>query len=142
MGIGNWTPIFSKLVDSSVWDEPYSVRVLWMTMLALKDRDHVVRCNEYALHKRGSMPMEDVEAGLRVLESPDKRRPDQEYGGRRIQRVEDGWLILNGEVYQGAMRVAAERARKAAWARKNRKTRNCPTLAEREYVKAVEGGKV
>ncbi len=47
--------------------------------------------------------MEQVEDGLRILSEPDTVRPGQENEGRRIERVEDGWLVLNGDKYQKEM---------------------------------------
>lgn len=98
-----YTPLFSSILDSSVWDLPLHVRVLWITMLARQDRDHVVRCTTYALARDSRLTMEQVEDGLRILSEPDTVRPGQENEGRRIERVEEGWLVLNGGKYQKEM---------------------------------------
>jgi hypothetical protein len=111
----------SQIVDSSLWTEEYYVRILFTTMLAKKDSDHVVRATAYNLHRWANITQEECLKGLKILSSPDKKRLDpQEHDGRRIQKVEDGWLILNGAKYEAMMRQIAEQARKARWARENR----------------------
>ena len=124
-----------------MWDEPYHVRVLWVTMLAIKDFDHVVRKNEYQLHKRANMSLEEVGEALRVLSSPDTRRPDQPFEGRRIDKVEDGYLILNGQHYEDQMSRVSRRfylARKAREYRRKKGVNGAPLPGETRYVKTLK----
>lgn len=117
----SFAPLMSEITDSSVWEEPYHVRILWLTMLARKQADHVVYADAYRLRKWSNLKsIEEVEEGLRILSSPDERRLGQEFGGRRIEKVEDGWLVLNGQKYEDMMRKISERIRKAKWAREHR----------------------
>jgi hypothetical protein len=107
--MNTWTPIFSKIVDSSIWAEPDYVCKVFITMLALKDADQVVRHNAYAIGKKCWPGDDEAEEraikALKIMSSPDKRRIEkQPYEGRRIEKVEDGWLVLNGEVYEKLMR--------------------------------------
>jgi len=128
-GMNSFVPIFSKMVDSSVWEEPYNVRILWTTMLALKDSDHVVRYNPFMLRKRANMESEqEVMDCLAVLMAPDlKRLEPQPHQGRRIEKVDDGYLILNGQLYEDMMR---EISRKVYKARKEREYRDKKRQAE------------
>jgi hypothetical protein len=81
---------------------------------------------------------------LAVLSNPDtKRLEPQEYEGRRIQKVEDGWLILNGQKYRDKvsdeMRKARNRKAQAAWRdRQRRKERPLP--GESAAVRAEGNG--
>jgi hypothetical protein len=88
-------------VDSSIWEEEDHVFRVFMAMMSLKDADHVVRYDGWKLAKRIHMGDElvKVEDALRVLSNPDKRRPGQEFDGKRIEKVEGGWLILNGQKF-------------------------------------------
>ena len=118
MKISGWSPIWEEIVDSSLWQEPYHVRVLFTSMLALKDASFVVRGGDtHKLANRIHMKEQDVIDGLAVLCAPDTRRVGpQEFDGRRVEVVEGGWLILNGEKYRNQVRLMAEqqkRARKA-----------------------------
>ena len=46
-----WSPLWSNIVYSSIWDEPDHVCKVFLTMLALKESDHTVRLNAYQLGK-------------------------------------------------------------------------------------------
>lgn len=119
----SWTPLWSKVVDSSLWDEPDMVVKVFMTMLALKDSDHIYHGSAYSLARQSRKTEEEVLEALRVLASPDtKRKEAQEFGGRRIRAVEDGWLILNGEKYRKEIAIEMRRAswRKAQAKRRER----------------------
>lgn len=116
-----YTPIFSKIVDSSLWAEPDYVVKVFLTMLAKKDRDFVVRGNAYNISLWARKSEEEVIKALRILAAPDKRRLEpQPHEGRRIEKVEDGWLILNGKYYQDLMGTVNRRAQKAACEKKRR----------------------
>lgn len=115
-----YAPLFSKIVDSSIWDEDDLVCKVWVTMLALKDSDQVVRKNLYQLGRAARKSEEEVEKALAVLAAPDGKRKGQENEGRRIERVEDGWLVLNGWLYEELMRKISRQAYQAKWAREHR----------------------
>lgn len=104
-------------MDSSLWEEKPYVRVLFMTMLALKDADFVVRLDEYRLHKKANITQEETLEALKILSSPDRRRTllKQEFDGRRIQKVEGGWLLLNGRKYRELMQKMKRRDYQAEW---------------------------
>lgn len=98
-------------MDSSIWSEPDTVRIVFVTMLAKKDSDHVVRATAFNIAKWSNKTEEEVLKALKVLSSPDKRRVEpQPHDGRRIEKVDDGWLMLNGEEYR---RMVQDEMRKA-----------------------------
>ncbi len=112
-----FAPIFSKIVDSSLWDEPDHVVKVFLTMLAKKDMDHVVRGNAYNISKWSRKTEQEVLDALKRLSSPDTKRIEkQPHEGRRIKKVEDGWLVLNGANYRKLAQEVSERVRKARWA--------------------------
>lgn len=117
----SFTPIFEEIVDSSIWAESDLVVKVFLTMLAKKDRDYVVRASAFNLARWANKTEEEVLKALKVLMSPDTKRVEkQEYEGRRVKKVDDGWLLLNGKKYDEKMRLMFERARKSRWARENR----------------------
>jgi hypothetical protein len=112
--MNTWAPLFSKIVDSSVWCEEDHVRIVWITMLALKDADHVVRYSAFQLAQRAHKSEAEVLDALQVLAAPDtKRLEPQPFEGRRIEKTEDGWKVLNGEAYKELMRSINRKAYKA-----------------------------
>ena len=140
----SFAPIFTSMLDSSIWQEPYTVRLVWIAMLPLKEADHVVRYNAFQIAKRANMTEQEVIDALKVLEAPDTRRIEpQPFDGRRIRRVEDGWLILNGQKFEDLMRTLSRRAynaRKQRDYRKIKKDSNLPPPGEARGVAAFERG--
>jgi hypothetical protein len=142
--MNTWTPIFSKIVDSSVWSEPDYVCKVFVTMLALKDSDQVVRHTAFALGRK-CWPLDSgaearVLDALKILSSPDKRRIEpQPHEGRRIQKVEDGWFILNGQQYEDMMRSINRRNYKTSKQAEYR-ARSKPLRGEVAAVKAASNG--
>jgi hypothetical protein len=144
--MNTWTPVFSKIVDSSIWVEPDFVCKVFITMLALKDADQVVRFNAFGLARR-CWP-NDIDGGekrvleaLKVLSSPDKRRLEkQPHDGRRIEKVEYGWRILNGQVYEDMMRKINRKAYKAAKQAEYRLKKSTPLAGEALAVAAEARG--
>lgn len=116
-----YTPLFSKIVDSSLWDEPDCVVKVFLTMIAKKDRDQIVRGNAYNIAMWSRKTEAEVLDALKILEAPDKRRLEpQPFNGRRIERVKEGWEILNGKYYQDLMQTVNRRASKAKSEQKRR----------------------
>lgn len=111
----SFAPIFNTILDSSVWTEPYHVRLLWLAMLTLKGSDQVVRgYNAYKLARRANIEPEEALEALKILSAPDKRWPNQAYEGRRIEEVAcDCWKVLNGAEYQTQMSQVLRRKYKA-----------------------------
>ena len=113
--MNTWTPLWSGIVESSLWEESGDVVKVFMTLLARKDSDDICRLNAFNIHRICNIGEVEVLEILKVLASPDTRRIEkQEHDGRRIQAVDGGWFILNGQKY----RDMVERERKQArWRR-------------------------
>lgn len=130
-------------MDSSLWEESGDVVKVFFTMVATKDADHVCRLDAYRIAKKCYLDELYVLEIIKVLASPDKRRKSkQEFEGRRIKVVEDGWLVLNGEKYRT---MVQDEMKKARWRRAQaakRAREKGGTSAERHYVKAVQNGEV
>lgn len=144
-GMQSYAPLFSQIVDSSLWKESDVVCKIFVTMLALKDWDHIYRGTAFNLAQRAHKTEQEVIESLKVLSSPDKRRIEpQPFGGRRIEKVEDGWLILNGEKYQKIMQKLNQQSK---WAKQKREqraklaiARGKPSPIESAYIKAEADG--
>lgn len=140
--MNTWAPIWSASPDSSLWDESDVVFKVFWTMMAIKDADHVVRFSAYQIGRKARKTEHETLEALRVLSEPDtKRLEPQEYDGRRIEKVEDGWLILNGQKYRDKvsdeMKKARNRKAQAAWRLRQKST---PLPGESAAVKAEASG--
>lgn len=137
-----YVPIFSRIVDSSLWIEPDYVVKVFLTMLAKKDADEVVRGTAFNIASWSKKTEQEVIEALKILSSPDtKRLEPQPFDGRRIEKVEGGWKLLNGAKYQMEMQRINQRRRKTELQRFYR-AQNHPLPGEAAYVRGVEAGTV
>lgn len=95
-----WCKLFGSIVTSTIWQEDLPTKVVWITMLAMKDRDGVVNGSVPGLAKMAGVSVEECEKALEKFEGPDKYSRSQEREGRRIQKQDGGWLILNHFKYR------------------------------------------
>jgi len=105
-----YTKLFSTLIGSTLWrSESKSLKIVWITMLALANRDGLVEASVLGLADFAKVSREECEAALVELSSPDadSRTPDNE--GRRIGLVEGGWKILNYGKYAAKMSLEERR---------------------------------
>jgi hypothetical protein len=109
-----YNKIFTKILDSSIWLAPDPHRLVWITFIAAMDQNGYAQfaCIEN-LAARARVSIDDTGAAVTSFESPDPYAPEQEYEGRRIARVDGGWLVLNAEKYRNIVTraVANEQAR-------------------------------
>lgn len=104
MAMNHYIPLFSKIVDSSLWDEPDTVIKVFLSMLAKKEKNDTVIASAYAISRWARKTEAEVLDALKILSSPDtKRLEPQPFDGRRIEKIEGGWRILNGDFYQREM---------------------------------------
>ncbi len=131
-----YTPLFEKIVDSSLWLEPDFVVKIFITMMAKKDKDNVVRGSAFNISQWAKKTELEVLEALKILAAPDTRRLEpQEFEGRRVEKVEDGWLMLNGKTYQDLMVKINRRAYKRNHEAQRRKNNPIPETTSQEAVK-------
>lgn len=96
--------LFTKILDSSIWLEADATRIVWITLLAAMDEDGFApfSCNDN-LARRANVPKEALSEALKTLESPDKYNPNDEFEGRRIERVPNGWMVLKAPYYRNLL---------------------------------------
>lgn len=121
-----YNKIFTKILDSSIWLEPSSTRLIWLTFIAAMDEDGFAAFASVAnLAHRARVALDETEAAVKCLEGTDENSSDPDNDGRRIERVPGGWMILNALKYrdlvtrtvikeQTRARVARHRAKKRA----------------------------
>lgn len=104
----SYAKLFSSLTTSTVWREPDNVRLVWITMLALKRRDHCVYASIPGLADAARVSIDATVEAIDRLMQPDKWSRTQTAEGRRIEPVDGGWRLINGAKHD-AMRSADER---------------------------------
>lgn len=112
----NFSLLWGKILDSSLWVlESKETRLVWVTMLAMKDVDGVVHASIVGLADRAKVTLEECQAALKVLESPDKNDTSGVENGVRIRKIPGGWQIVNNDLYRFSTEAKREvwRAMKA-----------------------------
>ncbi len=115
-----YTKLFSEIVMSTVWREKDTTRLVWITMLALRNRHHVVEGSIPGLADCARVSIKACRVALRVLSEPDPDSRSQEQEGRRIEQVDGGWFIINGEKYRRKMSEDERREKNAIYQKNHR----------------------
>ena len=92
----------SSIVRSTIWDESSDVRVLFITMLALKDKDGCVWASIPGLAHEARVPVSVVEKALQIFMSPDHYSRTSDEEGRRLEVIDGGWRFVNHGKYRRA----------------------------------------
>ncbi len=80
-----------------------AVKVVWITMMAMSDKDGKVEGSVPGLAKRAGVSIEECEEALTKFRSPDKYSRTQDNEGRRISDADGGWVLLNHAKYRSMM---------------------------------------
>lgn len=123
--MSGYTKLFNSILASTIWREDDKTRIVWITLLAMKDKNGIAECSIPGLAGFANVSLEDCEMALQKLMSPDKYSRTKEHDGRRIEEIPGGFLILNHHVYRERMgederreynrqKQAEHRAKKAA----------------------------
>jgi hypothetical protein len=93
--------LFGKILDSSIWLESDSTRIVWITLMASMDEDGMCQfASSVNVARRAGVTAEQAVAALKLLEGPDPHSSDRDNEGRRIERVPGGWIVLNAPKYR------------------------------------------
>lgn len=109
----HFVKLWASILDSSVWREPPAHRLVWITMLAIKDKHGFVGASIDGLARRANVSEEDAASAVASFLAPDPRSRNQENEGRRIKAVHRGWHILNHEYFTALQDKEALRAYEA-----------------------------
>lgn len=95
-----YAKLSSTITRSSIWREPPPTRCVWITLLALANKDGFVKGVEAWLASEANVSRDECREALRTFMEPDPESQDQDFGGRRVDKVEGGWLVLNYAKYR------------------------------------------
>ena len=100
------------ILDSTLWVEAAEVRVVFLTILAMCGPDGLCRATAPGIARRANLPLDGVRQALAALEGPDADSRTLTNQGRRIERVDGGYHVLNYLKYRALDHTAAERKRR------------------------------
>ena len=112
--------MWGKMLDSSVWrQKSKGTRLVWVTMLMMKDAEGIVRAGVPGITDRARVSRKECEKALKELSEPDEDTMTQENEGRRIEKVAEGWKVLNHEKYRTSEDIREKWRRQKANQRAN-----------------------
>ncbi len=107
------------IIHSSLWAEDSDTKICWITLLLLADATGFVRAAASAIAREAGIPAEVARRALDLFQSADdeSRTPDNE--GKRIEKVDGGYHVLNYEKYRERDYTAALRQKRFREKHKN-----------------------
>lgn len=115
-----YVKLFSGILDSSLWELDSDMRIVWITLLAMCDPDGIVRASESGVARRAVVSPEKTAEALKLFQSPDADSRSTEHEGRRLERIDGGFMILNYKRYRQMRDAAQERENSRVRMRKMR----------------------
>lgn len=98
-----FTKLFSSILDSTIWREPPPVKIVWVTMLAMCDRNGEIHASLPGLADRARVTLDECQDALRRFMAPDKYSRTKAFEGRRVEEIDGGWRLLNHEKYRALL---------------------------------------
>lgn len=95
-----YTKLFNSIITSTIWTEDDKTRIVWITMLALADKNGEVQGSVPGLARLSGVSVEAAEAALKKFLSPDLHSRTKDDEGRRIEVIDGGWHLLNHAKYR------------------------------------------
>lgn len=116
--------LWSKTLYSSIWrQESKETRLVWVTMLMMKDQDGKIQSSVIGLADMARVTLEECQEALKIFLAPDPNDSSGVEEGRRIRVIPGGWEIVNNDLYRFSTEErrefwrqakAAQRAKQAA----------------------------
>lgn len=103
MSMPGYTKLFNSILASTIWREDDKTRIVWITLLALSDKNGVAEGSLPGLADLARVSIDDCKSAIVKLMSPDEYSRTADHEGRRIKQVEGGWAILNHAKYRSKM---------------------------------------
>jgi hypothetical protein len=89
----SYTKLFGSILLSTVWELGPEERIVWITMLALCDRDGIVSASVPGLAHAARVDVSKVESALAVFLAPCPYSSTPDHDGTRLRAIEGGWQL-------------------------------------------------
>lgn len=116
-----YTKLFNSIVTSTIWLEDDRTRIVWITMLAMADKNGEVPGSVPGIARIAGVPTEDCRTAINKFLAPDPDSRTKTDEGRRIEEIDGGWVIINHTKYRN---LASDSDRKEKAAIRQRRKRD------------------
>lgn len=113
-----YTKLANSILTSTIWMESDQTRIVWLTLLAMADKNGEVQASIPGLANVARVPVEACRKAIEIFQQPDPDSRTKVDDGRRIEEIRGGWHILNHSYYrdlgsdEDRKKKAAERQRR------------------------------
>lgn len=113
--------LHEAIVTSSIWNEDDATRIVWVTMLAIRDHKGFVGASIGGLAHTARVSVKACGEAVGKFLGPDPDSRTKEDDGRRIREVDGGWIIINHRKYSEARDEEGALARRSELAKERAK---------------------
>jgi len=107
------------ILDSTLWVEDAVTCKVFITMLAMCKANGMCESTAPGIARRANISLEEARKAIETLESPDPDSRSVEDDGRRVKRVDGGYLVVNYQKYRDKDHTNADRQRRFRGKNKN-----------------------
>lgn len=107
--MSGYTKLFSVILASTIWEADMPTRIVWITLLAMKDKTGKVEASIPGLATLARVPVAQVRQAIENLKAPDPDSRSKIEEGRRIRDVDGGWYVINHEKYRNMLNADERR---------------------------------
>ena len=119
--------IFESIYEGTL-AEDWRALVTFQQMIVLCDSDGCIDMTPNSISRRTGIPIEHIEIGISILESPDPYSRTQAEEGRRITRIDAhrpwGWMLVNHTKYRDLRDIETVREQTRERVRRHRESKN------------------
>ena len=105
--VGSYTPVFKSILTSTIWLEKPHVKVVWITLLLMCDRNGIVEGAVPGIANAAVVTVEQCREAMEVLLGPDPDSRTTDFDGRRIEKIDGGWRVLNHSKHREKLGMSA-----------------------------------
>jgi hypothetical protein len=98
--VGGYTKLASSILTSTIWVEDADTRIVWITLLALANKDGEVEGSVPGLASIARVPVDVCREAIEKFMAPDPDSRTKDDEGRRIEEMDGGWVLLNHGKYR------------------------------------------
>ena len=95
-----YTKLADSILTSTIWMEDDQTRIVWLTLMAMKDKNGEVQASVPGLANVARVSVDACRLAIDKFLSPDLDSRTKDDEGRRLEVIDGGWFLINHEKYR------------------------------------------
>lgn len=139
----NYTVLKSSIINSSLWNEDAETCKVFITMLAMRNKDGEIFASVGGLAHQARIDPETTKRALEKFLAPEEDSSSRD-DGRRIVEIPGGWRLINHERVKAEAQAANKASYMASYMAEKRahqkRAKSLGAVGEAEYMAACKRG--